>query len=123
MVELFDLAVQLVARTLDVELGAIFELQPGGDKMRLLAGVGWNEGCVGSVVGNAGSNLKPNRGSIPNGRRLDHLIDEGALDDGDAAARPWCKERRLRRHRRNIELLMDVWPLTPDRSLFLRRMR
>jgi PAS domain S-box-containing protein len=54
MVELFDYTLLLVAQTLNVELGAIFELQPGGDGMRLLAGVGWNQGWVGSVLGNAG---------------------------------------------------------------------
>jgi PAS domain S-box-containing protein len=51
MVELFDQAVQLITRTLDVELGAVFEFQPsGGDTLRLVAGVGWNEGYVGSLV-------------------------------------------------------------------------
>ena len=50
VVELLEQAVQLVARTLGVELCAIFELQPGGDTLRLITGVGWNEGCVGSVV-------------------------------------------------------------------------
>src|ERR1700689_1839226 len=50
VVELFDLAVQLVARTLGVDLGAIFEWQPDGDKLRLVAGIGWNEGSVGAVV-------------------------------------------------------------------------
>jgi two-component system sensor histidine kinase/response regulator len=50
MVELFDQAVQLIARTLDVELGGIFQLQSSGETLRLVAGVGWNEGCVGSVV-------------------------------------------------------------------------
>ena len=48
-IELFEQAVQLVADTLDVELCAIFQLQPVGD-MRLIAGVGWSEGCVGSVI-------------------------------------------------------------------------
>jgi two-component system sensor histidine kinase/response regulator len=48
--ELCDQAVKLVAQTLDVELSAIFELQPGGDILRLVAGVGWNEGYIGSAV-------------------------------------------------------------------------
>ncbi len=48
--ELFDQAVRVVARTLDVELGAIFESPETGDELRLIAGVGWKEGCMGSVV-------------------------------------------------------------------------
>ena len=48
--DLFDQTVQLVTGTLDVELSAVYELQPGGDEMRMTAGVGWNEGCVGTVV-------------------------------------------------------------------------
>ena len=55
VVELFEQAVQLVARTLDVELCAIFELQPSGDILRLIAGVGWNDGCVGSFFVPAGN--------------------------------------------------------------------
>jgi two-component system, sensor histidine kinase and response regulator len=47
--ELFDQAVHLVRRTLDVELTAIFEVQSRGDILRLIAGLGWKEGCVGSV--------------------------------------------------------------------------
>jgi two-component system sensor histidine kinase/response regulator len=48
--ELFDQAVQVMGRTLDVELGAIFEWQPGGDMLRLVAGTGWHDGCIGSLV-------------------------------------------------------------------------
>ena len=55
VVKLFDYALLLVTQTLNVELGAIFEFQPGGDLMRLIAGVGWNKDCVGSVLGTAGS--------------------------------------------------------------------
>jgi two-component system, sensor histidine kinase and response regulator len=51
VVELFELAVQLIVRTLGVDLSAIFEWQPGGEKLRLVAGVGWNDGTVGAVVG------------------------------------------------------------------------
>jgi two-component system, sensor histidine kinase and response regulator len=50
VVELCDRAVSLVAQTLDVELSSIFELQPGNDILRWIAGVGWNEGCIGSVI-------------------------------------------------------------------------
>jgi two-component system, sensor histidine kinase and response regulator len=73
--ELFDLAVQLVARTLAVDLGAIFEWQPDGDKLRLVAGVGWNEGSVGTVVGADGvrsqDGCEPEKAELP--------IDEGLL--------------------------------------------
>jgi len=55
VVELFKVAVQLVAATLEVELCAILELQPGGETLRLIAGRGWNEGCVGSVLVPAGN--------------------------------------------------------------------
>jgi PAS domain S-box-containing protein len=55
VVELFKVAVQLVAGTLEVELCAILELQPGGEILRLIAGRGWNEGCVGSVLVPAGN--------------------------------------------------------------------
>jgi two-component system sensor histidine kinase/response regulator len=48
--DLFDQAVQLVTGTLDLELSAVYELQPGGDEMRMTAGLGWNEGCVGRVI-------------------------------------------------------------------------
>jgi PAS domain S-box-containing protein len=79
VMELFDLAVQLVARTLDVDLGAIFELQPGSDKLRLVAGVGWSEGCVGSVVGADG--VRPQAACALNTEptEVDHLIDEEPL--------------------------------------------
>jgi two-component system, sensor histidine kinase and response regulator len=53
--ELCDQALKLVTQTLDVELGAIFELQPSGDILRLVAGVGWNEGYLGSLIVSAGN--------------------------------------------------------------------
>jgi two-component system sensor histidine kinase/response regulator len=49
VVELFDQAVELVSGTLETELCGIFELQPGDNMLRLVAGVGWNEGFVGST--------------------------------------------------------------------------
>ena len=77
MVELFEQAVQLVADTLDVELCAIFQLQPIGDILRLIAGVGWNEGCVGSVV--VHSENQPQAGRTLDTRLpavVDHLTTE-----------------------------------------------
>jgi PAS domain S-box-containing protein len=40
---LMDEAVELVARTLDVELAKVSELLPEGDALRLRAGVGWSD--------------------------------------------------------------------------------
>jgi two-component system, sensor histidine kinase and response regulator len=77
--ELFDLAVQLVARTLGVDLGAIFEWQPDGDKLRLVAGVGWNEGSVGTVVGADGVRSQDECAPRNEAEKADLLIDEGPL--------------------------------------------
>jgi PAS domain S-box-containing protein len=43
-----------VAQTLDVEYCKIVELLPGGEKLLLRAGVGWEEGLVGNVTEEAG---------------------------------------------------------------------
>jgi PAS domain S-box-containing protein len=55
VIELFEQAVQRVAQTLNVELCGILELEPSGESLRLIAGVGWKEDCVGTVVVPAGS--------------------------------------------------------------------
>ena len=47
---LMDEAVELVARTLDVEYGAIMELLPDRTALLLRAGVGWTEGLVGQAT-------------------------------------------------------------------------
>jgi two-component system, sensor histidine kinase and response regulator len=79
VVELFDLAVQLVARTLGVDLGAIFELQPGSDKLLLIAGAGWSLGCVGSVV-DADAGLTQDTSALNTDPvKAVHLIEEGPL--------------------------------------------
>ena len=44
---LMDVAVERVARTLEVEYAKIAELLPGGNELLLRAGVGWREGFVG----------------------------------------------------------------------------
>jgi PAS domain S-box-containing protein len=75
--DLFDLAVQLVARTLNVDLSAIFELQPDRNKLRLIAGVGWNEGCVGSFVGADGIRLQEDCALNTEPAQADNLIGEG----------------------------------------------
>src|SRR5437763_14405258 len=47
--ELLDAAAALVARTLDLPLCGVFELLPGAEELRLVAGVGWEPGSVGVV--------------------------------------------------------------------------
>ena len=47
--ELLDAAAALVARTLDLPLCGVFELLPGAEELRLVAGVGWEPGAVGVV--------------------------------------------------------------------------
>ncbi|MBI2466954.1 MAG: GAF domain-containing protein [Candidatus Rokubacteria bacterium] len=47
-------AVALVAGALDVEYSMVLELLPGGTALRLRAGVGWRDGCVGHATVGAG---------------------------------------------------------------------
>jgi signal transduction histidine kinase/HAMP domain-containing protein len=47
---LLNQAVMLVAQTLEVEYCHVLELQPEGKSLLLCAGVGWKNGCVGSVI-------------------------------------------------------------------------
>jgi signal transduction histidine kinase len=49
-----DAAVDVVARTLDVEYAKILELLPDGDALLLRAGTGWEEGLVGKATVGAG---------------------------------------------------------------------
>jgi PAS domain S-box-containing protein len=51
---LMDDTATFVAQTLDVEYCKIVELLPGGEKLLLRAGVGWEEGLVGNVKEEAG---------------------------------------------------------------------
>jgi PAS domain S-box-containing protein len=51
---LMDEAVDLVARTLDVELAGVAEIAPGGDEVIFRAGHGWGEGVVGRRVAREG---------------------------------------------------------------------
>ncbi len=48
--DLMDVAVDLVARTLDVEFAKVLQLMPGGDSLLLRAGVGWRDGYVGRAT-------------------------------------------------------------------------
>jgi PAS domain S-box-containing protein len=52
---LMDAAATLVARTLNVEYCEVLETLPDGNALLLRAGVGWNEGCVGSVTVDTGT--------------------------------------------------------------------
>jgi PAS domain S-box-containing protein len=47
--------VRLTAQTLEVELCKVLELQTGGKKLLLKAGVGWNNGIAGKAVVSAGA--------------------------------------------------------------------
>jgi signal transduction histidine kinase/CheY-like chemotaxis protein len=47
--ELLDHVALFVAQTLDVELGAVWEASPDGTELRLRAGYGWPDGCVGQA--------------------------------------------------------------------------
>ena len=51
---LLERAVGMVATTLDVELVKVLRLEPGGRELRLVAGVGWHDGVVGSTRLSAG---------------------------------------------------------------------
>jgi signal transduction histidine kinase len=48
--ELFDATVRELSSVLDVELTKILELLPGGEEVRLVAGVGWADGLVGNAT-------------------------------------------------------------------------
>ncbi len=50
VLDLMDKAVDVVAKTLDVEFAGAFELQPSGENLILRAGVGWNKGLVGEAT-------------------------------------------------------------------------
>ena len=47
--ELFAEAAQQVAATIEVPFSEVLELMPDGKRLRLIAGVGWRAGAVGSV--------------------------------------------------------------------------
>jgi PAS domain S-box-containing protein len=51
---LMENAAAFVAQTLDVEYCKIVELLPGGEELLLRAGVGWEEGLVGTITEEAG---------------------------------------------------------------------
>jgi signal transduction histidine kinase/CheY-like chemotaxis protein len=55
----FDRAAATVCHTLGADVSAIFELLPGGDALRLRAGVGWREGAVGNEIIPGGRDSQP----------------------------------------------------------------
>jgi PAS domain S-box-containing protein len=52
--QLIDEVAQMVSRTLGVEFTKVLHLQPGGQSLRLVAGVGWRPGLVGTAILGAG---------------------------------------------------------------------
>lgn len=52
---LLDATVKVTARVLEVDLCKVLELLPDGSGLRMRAGVGWKEGCVGHAVVGAGA--------------------------------------------------------------------
>jgi PAS domain S-box-containing protein len=54
LAEMFDRAVRRVAQTLDVEYCKVLELLPDRTALRLVSGVGWQEGLVGHATVGAG---------------------------------------------------------------------
>jgi PAS domain S-box-containing protein len=52
--QLIDEVAQVVSRTLGVEFTKVLHLEPGGQALKLVAGVGWGPGLVGSVSLGAG---------------------------------------------------------------------
>jgi PAS domain S-box-containing protein len=55
LAELFDVAVALVAHTLEIEYCKVLQLMPDGKDLRLEAGVGWKPGLVGHALVDAGA--------------------------------------------------------------------
>jgi len=51
---IFELAVECIVRTLDVELCKVLELLPSGREVLLRAGIGWHEGLVGHATVSTG---------------------------------------------------------------------
>jgi two-component system sensor histidine kinase/response regulator len=90
--ELFHQAAVLVSRTLDVELSGVFELQPGRDSLRLVAGLGWNVSCVGMAVFPAGEESSVRYGLrshaseaidlAPGSSAMETLLDDHGIKSG-----------------------------------------
>lgn len=54
--ELIDVAVRQIAAILDVEYTKILQLHPDDSQLQLVAGVGWEEGLVGTALVDGGTN-------------------------------------------------------------------
>lgn len=50
LAELMDLAVRRVTATLDVDYGKVLQLTPDKHQLRLVAGVGWQDGLIGTAL-------------------------------------------------------------------------
>ncbi|MFL9457017.1 MULTISPECIES: EAL domain-containing protein [Nostocales] len=82
---LMDETVRLVAQVLDVKLGGILELLPGGHILLLQAGVGWHQGLVGSAMSGTqpssllGHTLLTSKPVIVNDLRVETRFDGSPL--------------------------------------------
>jgi PAS domain S-box-containing protein len=47
---IFEISVRMVAAALEVELCKVLQLSPDGTELRLVSGIGWNPGLVGTVA-------------------------------------------------------------------------
>jgi signal transduction histidine kinase len=52
--ELLDYCVRSLVQILDVPFAEVLEMSPGGDRLRLIAGVGWQAGMIGEATVEAG---------------------------------------------------------------------
>lgn len=77
---LMDEAVDLVAKTLEVEYCKVLELLPGGDTLLLRSGVGWKSGLVGNGTVGAG---------------MDSQAGYTLLSDGPVVVEDLCTEGRF----------------------------
>lgn len=85
---LFDEAVRLVARTLDLPFVALFERRENGDEALLRAGVGWRAGCIGGVSIAAGTETQIGRTLVAG----ESLIVEDQRSDGRFEEPAWLRE-------------------------------
>ena len=75
-------AAETVAHTLDTELVKVLALEPGGTTARVVAGVGWRDGVVGSTTVEVGRDSQAGYAVLSHARVIvDDLATETRLDD------------------------------------------
>jgi len=79
--QLREEASRLVAQSLEVEYCAVWQLEAGGGKLLLQAGVGWKDGCMGQATMEAGA---------------DSLAGYVLLSQGPVTVEDFATERRFR---------------------------